>query len=164
MNIFQKTATAAVTTLALATPAFADATVTVCTGPNGTNCQTDRISLNRGQAVNWCVDGARVSQSVSSVTGKKSFTDALTGLYNVALRSAEAVERRGVTVTGFQAAMENCSGSWAPYCTEITVGQVSGFGKPSNDPNDLIGDLTGQPGRNCPVLGGNKYPIVAIPQ
>lgn len=161
MNFTKQAAMSAAALVVSASAALADATVTVCTGPGGTNCATDEIPLARGQAINWCVDGSRVSKSVSSARGEQSATDALTGLYNIARHAAEAVERRGVTVTGYQAEMEGCDGSWEDYCTTVTVGTVTTQGVSVPDPNRLIARLTGQQPQSCGLFGSTHglYPL-----
>lgn len=164
MNFTKRVAVAAATTVALsAGAAMADATITVCTGAGGTNCATDTVTLKTGGHINQCVDGGRVRQSISGAGGQRSVNDALAGMYNLALRTAEAVEARGVEVTGFQAELEGCTGSWAPYCTTVTVGEVNAEGVSQSSPNYIIEALTGQESRgsafNCP----GRYPTVGLP-
>ena len=143
--------------------AFADATATVCTGPNGTNCATETITLSTGGSVNHCVDGKRVTEQISSSGGRNAVNDALTGMYNVALRAAEAVEARGVAVTGFQAQLEGCSGSWAPYCTTVTVGEVNVDGVEQRGANGIIEALTGIEAQSCGFLSNARHPIMPVP-
>lgn len=153
---------ATIATMAAAGTANADATYTVCTAERG--CATDAITLGRGQAINWCVDGASVLQSVSTLPGAVSFNDALEGLANLAYRSAEAVRRDGLTVVGFEARMDGCDGSWAEHCTAAIFGDVANNNITSRSPNDLIGDLSGQRPQGCtlPILGGATHDIVPL--
>ncbi len=165
MNFFKNTAAAAslavlgsVAASFTPTAANADATVTVCI--NGNDCATDSITLGRGDYVSACVDGEVVGKRISNNQGSPSFNDALQVLWSIAAHTANNVTARGQNVTGVQASMEGCTGSWARHCTTVTRGSIPTLGDRERNPNGIISELTHQQPRSCGFFQGPSLPLL----